>query len=149
MRIVRSTISNGCGARENGPRLAHQTRRPADANKKIVRPGNADLVDTPRPMTQYATGPDDQIVNSRRYRLHVGSADEDAERVVLRHSPSAATRLGKMNLAAPSGHDDIVVGPTGANEAKTFPKRGSRRQIIARNDGECADAGCLSHCFLP
>jgi len=101
----------------SGPSLAHHMRGPADPNKEVVRPGDPDLVETPLPMAQNATGPDDKIVNPRRQRFYVGCADEDAERIVLRHSPSAASGLGKMNLGTPSGHDDVVVGPTCGREA--------------------------------
>jgi hypothetical protein len=73
-------------------------------------------------MAQNATGTDDQVANTSRYRGYIGRSNEHSERVILGDLPWRSPRLGQVNLAAPPGHDGVVIRASGAGEAKPPPK---------------------------
>src|SRR5438270_1353282 len=100
-------------------------------------------------MAQNAAGTDDYVIHPRCDGLHFGSADENAKRVMLLgNAPRTAPGPRQMHLAVPSFHDDIILIAASASEAHAFPERNGGRQVIARNYGECADAGCIRHRLL-
>ena len=88
-------------------------------------------------MTKNAPRADDQIINPRGNGIHLGCADEDAERVMfLRHPPRTRARLGKVHLAAPACHDDVLGVASDAGETQPLPERyGGRKVIVRRNTG--------------
>ncbi len=124
----------------------NQSRWPANADEEAIWPGDSALIQPPFSMSKHASGSDDQVVHQSRYSLNIWRADEDAERVVrCRDGPGAVSCLGKVNLATPSGHDDIMVLAACASKAKTLPKWDGRWKVVTRNNGESADAGFHEH----
>ena len=119
----------------------HQARRPADADQQPIRTGDPNLIKAPFAMAKDTPRPDDQVVDPRCNFIHLGSADEDAEGImILRHPPGPRTRLGEMNLASPTSHDDVGIVTAGPVKSQAFPERNRRLEIIAWNDGKRADA---------
>lgn len=63
--------------------------------------------------------------------------------------PCTATGLCQVNLTTPAFHDDVLIVPARARESQPFPEWNGRGEIVAWNDGECANRFAIRHRDLP
>lgn len=118
----------------------HELGRPADSDEKSIWSCDPYLVKSPLAVAQDSARADYEIVDPLRDFTNVRRPDEHAERiVVLRHAPRPASRLRQMYLAAPTGHDDVIVGSACSSKSQSFPKRYSNRKVIAWDDSKRAN----------